>query len=74
MFNRNVLILNGDEIDAVLKGREQEIIATVEAAYKVHAAGDSSLPNSSFLHFPNNERSRIIALPAYLGREFDVAA
>ena len=73
MSNRDVLILKGDEIDAVLKGREQEIIATVEAAYKVHSAGDSSLPNSLFLRFPNNERNRIIALPAYLGQNFNVA-
>lgn len=73
MSNRDVLILKGDEIDAALAGREQEIIAAVEAAYKAHSAGDSSLPNSLFLRFPNNERNRIIALPAYLGREFNVA-
>ena len=73
MSNRDVLILKGDEINAALQGREQEIIATVEAAYKVHSAGESSLPNSLFLRFPNNEHNRIIALPAYLGREFNVA-
>jgi N-[(2S)-2-amino-2-carboxyethyl]-L-glutamate dehydrogenase len=73
MSNRDVLILKGDEIDAALQGRELEIIAAVEAAYKVHSAGDSSLPNSLFLRFPNNERNRIIALPAYLGQEFNVA-
>ena len=73
MSNRDVLILNGDEIHAALAGREQEIIDIVEAAYKVHAAADSSLPNSLFLRFPNDERNRIIALPAYLGREFNVA-
>ena len=73
MSNRDVLILKGDEIDAALAGCEQEIIATVEAAYKAHSAGDSSLPNSLFLRFPKDERNRIIALPAYLGREFNVA-
>jgi 2,3-diaminopropionate biosynthesis protein SbnB len=73
MSNRDVLILKGDEIQAALKGREREIIAVVEAAYKVHASGDSSLPNSLFLRFPNDERNRIIALPAYLGQEFKVA-
>lgn len=73
MSNHDVLILKGDEIDAALDGREWEIIDTVEAAYKVHAAGDSSLPNSLFLRFPNDERNRIIALPAYLGQEFNVA-
>ena len=73
MSNRDVLILNGEEIEAALQGREREIIAAVEAAYKVHRAGDSSLPNSLFLRFPNDERNRIIALPAYLGQEFNVA-
>ncbi len=73
MSNRDVLILKGDEVDAALKGREQEIIDVVEAAYKVHASGDSSLPNSLFLRFPDNERNRIIALPAHLGQEFNVA-
>ena len=73
MPNRDVLILKGDEIDAALQGREQEIIDTVEAAYKVHAVGDSSLPNSLFLRFPNDDRNRIIALPAFLGRQFNVA-
>ena len=73
MSDRDVLILGGEEIDAALRGREREIIAAVEAAYKVHRAGDSSLPNSLFLRFPNDERNRIIALPAYLGQEFNVA-
>ena len=73
MSNRDVLILKGDEINAALQGREQEIIATVEAAYKAHSAGDSSLPNSLFLRFPDDEQNRIIALPAYVGREFNVA-
>lgn len=73
MSNRDVLILRGEEIDAALQGREREIIGAVEAAYKAHRAGDSSLPNSLFLRFPGDERNRIIALPAYLGREFNVA-
>jgi ornithine cyclodeaminase len=73
MSNRDVLILKGDEVETLLAGREQAVIATVEAAYKAHAAGQSSLPNSLFLRFPNNERNRIIALPAYLGEGFNVA-
>ena len=73
MSNRDVLILKSDEIEAALQGREREIISVVEAAYKVHASGDSSLPNSLFLRFPADERNRIITLPAYLGQEFNVA-
>ncbi len=73
MRNRDVLILKADEVEAVLAGRELEVIETVAAAYKAHAAGTSSLPRSLFLRFPDDERNRIIALPAYLGDGFDVA-
>lgn len=73
MSNRDVIIFKGEEVEAALAGREAEVIATVEAAYKAHGAGNSSLPNSLFLRFPGDERNRIIALPAYLGQGFNVA-
>jgi ornithine cyclodeaminase len=73
MRNDGILILRGDEIRAALDGREAEIIETVRAAYTVNGAGDSSLPHSLFLRFPDEDRNRIIALPAYLGGRFEVA-
>lgn len=73
MCNGDVLILKGDEVAAALAGRELEIIRTVEAAYKSHGSGKSVLPNSLFLRLPNEERNRIIALPAYLGQGFEAA-
>lgn len=73
MFSRDVLILKGEDVEALLRGREREIIDTVKAAYVAHAARKSSLPNSLFLNFPGRERDRIIALPAYLGQGFEVA-
>jgi ornithine cyclodeaminase len=69
----DILVIKGHEVDSLLAGRELELIDTVRRAYEVHAAGDSSLPLSSFLHFPGHERNRIIALPAYLGGDFRVA-
>lgn len=73
MFDNDILILKADEILSLLEGQELEIIRTVRLAYEAHALGDSSLPHSSFLNFPADQRNRIIALPAYLGDEFGVA-
>jgi len=73
MLNDDLLTLKGHEVLSLLDGRELEVIQTVRMAYEAHAGGDTSLPHSTFLRFPNDERNRIIALPAYLGDEFDVA-
>lgn len=73
MRDSNVLILKSHEIFSMLEGRELELLRTVELAYQAHATGNSSLPHSTFLRFPQDEGNRIIALPAYLGQEFNVA-
>jgi ornithine cyclodeaminase len=73
MRESDIVILNGDEALSLLAGRELEIVEVVRKAYEAHARGESMLPHSMFLRFPDEERNRIIALPAYLGDGFSVA-
>lgn len=73
MDDGSVIIIKASETQELLTGRELDLIDAVRRAYETHALGDTSLPHSTFLHFPDDKRSRIIALPAYLGGEFKVA-
>src|SRR5512139_940566 len=73
MQDGNIRILKADQIQTLLAGRELDLIELVRRAYEAHAAGQSSLPHSTFLLFPEQPQNRIIALPAYLGADFGIA-
>ena len=66
-MDEQILVLGAAEVDALLAGREAEVMAAVAAAYVAHGRGQTALPHSMFLRFPDDDVNRIIALPAYLG-------
>jgi ornithine cyclodeaminase len=65
-------VISGAQVQQVLGGREREIVELVEAAYRLHSAGDSVNPPSYFLRFEDRPSARIIALPASLGGDVRV--
>jgi ornithine cyclodeaminase len=67
------MILKGSEVESLLQGQERSLLHVVKLAYEAHRRGQSFLPQSTFLRFPGDEVSRIIALPAYLESEYGVA-
>ena len=65
-------VISGAQVQAALRGRENQVMDLVETAYRVHGAGDSVNPPSYFLRFPDRPSSRIIALPASIGGDVRV--
>lgn len=61
------------DVAGQVDGHRAECLGLVERAYLCHDAGQSVNPHSGFLRFPGSPGSRVIALPAWLGGEFDVA-
>jgi ornithine cyclodeaminase len=60
-------VVPGPAVKSAIDGNRQRIFEAVEAAYRLHAAGESVNPSSYFLRYPDNPTARIIALPAHLG-------
>lgn len=65
------MVVGGQDVAELLVGHELAVIDVVKKAYQAHGQGQSSLPHSTFLHFPDKPGNRIIALPAYLGGDIN---
>jgi ornithine cyclodeaminase len=57
-------VISGAQVHDAVAGREEQVIAMVEAAYRLHGEGQTVNPDSYFLRFPDRPADRIIALPA----------
>ncbi|MEV0603020.1 2,3-diaminopropionate biosynthesis protein SbnB [Streptomyces sp. NPDC050315] len=66
-------VIGGKTARNIIERGRKQIVEEVRATYLAHQDGDSVNPNSYFLRFPDKPDSRIIALPAYLGGEYNVA-
>ncbi|MEU3899947.1 2,3-diaminopropionate biosynthesis protein SbnB [Streptomyces sp. NPDC045251] len=65
-------VVSGAQVHQALDGHETEVVAAVEAAYRLHGEGQTVNPDSYFLRFPDRPSSRIIALPASVKGEVGV--
>ncbi|MFI6093793.1 2,3-diaminopropionate biosynthesis protein SbnB [Streptomyces sp. NPDC051218] len=68
-----MMVISHREVSRLVQGQEAAVIEAVADGYRAHALGRTTVPHSVFLRFPNDERNRIIALPAYLDGRRDVA-
>ncbi|MFF3596782.1 2,3-diaminopropionate biosynthesis protein SbnB [Kitasatospora indigofera] len=66
-------VVGGTTARKIISESRSELVSVVRDAYLAHYRGDSINPNSYFLRFPGKPSARIIALPAYLGGDTDVA-
>src|SRR2546426_8070759 len=71
--NFELSIIKGKTVFDLVRAHRADCIQVIQDAYLAHAEGKSVNPDSYFLKFPDKPSARIIALPAYLGKSFDVA-
>jgi ornithine cyclodeaminase len=66
-------VVGGPAVRAILAEHREAILALVRDAYTQHDSGQTINPDSYFLRFPDKPSARIIALPARVHDQSDVA-
>lgn len=66
-------VLTGPEMARQIEGARPAYLEAVRNGYLIHDAAGDSVPHSAFLHFPHRPADRVIALPAYVGADVDLA-
>lgn len=64
--DNSLRIISGNDVEKLLRGKEETIIKLIRNAYIAHQKGRSALPHSVFLRFPLKPQNRIIGLPSYI--------
>lgn len=66
-------LITGPTVKRILTRDRARVIDLIRDAYLLHKRGETINPDSYFLCFPERPSARIIALPAYLGGDTDLA-
>ncbi|MFJ9691384.1 2,3-diaminopropionate biosynthesis protein SbnB [Kitasatospora sp. NPDC101183] len=66
-------IIDSRTVETVISSSRTQVVDWVKEAYLLHAGGASVNPDSHFLNFPQKPDARIIALPAFLGGDYEAA-
>ena len=66
-------VIGGPAIQEILSRNPNDVIDCIREAYRLHHAGSTINPDSYFLRFPDKPTSRIIALPARVMADHDIA-
>lgn len=62
----DLLVLSGAHVEALLRGRDRELIEIVRRAYLAHGDRRTVVPHAAFLRLPPDPANRILALPAFV--------
>ncbi len=69
----NLEIITEKTTKEIIAENPEQMIELVKKAYLAYEKGDAVNPDSCFLRFPHRPKSRIIALPAYIGGDVQMS-